>query len=62
MKDYCFGCKYREDCELADVINFCEDCIDYPHCDMCYVECKGGYAVECNNGFEPKNEYGDYDE
>lgn len=59
MCDYCLNCEHREDCELADNINFCEDCKDYPHCDICYGYCEGGYAVECNNGFEPKNDYGD---
>lgn len=24
-------------------------------------ECKAGYDVECNNGFEPKNDYADED-
>lgn len=59
MKDYCLNCEYRDDCELADAVNFCENCRGYPHCGICYVDCKGGYAVECNNGFESKNDYGD---
>lgn len=41
---------------------FCEDCKDYYTCDI-LSECKAGYSVECNNGFEPKNDYADdYDD
>lgn len=57
MKDYCWDCKYRKNCDLADNINFCVDCKDYYTCDICYSDCKAGYAVECNNGFEPKEPY-----
>lgn len=61
MKDYCFGCEYLEHCETAGA-NFCANCKDYSECDICYEYCRGGYAVECNNGFEPKDEYGDDEE
>lgn len=25
MRDYCYDCKFRKMCELADEIDFCED-------------------------------------
>lgn len=57
--DYCSNCEYREDCELVDNINFCEDCKDYYSCGLCYIDCKAGHPIECNNGFELENDYGD---
>lgn len=53
-KDYCLNCEYRETCELADNINFCEECKD---CDTCTIKscCEAGHDIECNNGFEPES-------
>ena len=56
MKNYCSDCEYRETCEIADITNFCEDCKDYYTCDI-QAECGAGHSVECNNGFEDRNEY-----
>ena len=61
--NYCSLCEYADSCELSDGINFCEDCKD---CDTCTIKfdcCKEGHYIECNNGFEDKNDYcsEDYD-
>ena len=53
--DYCKKCKVKK-CELRGNVNFCEDCKDYPDCDI-LTTCKGGHYVECNNGFEPCVDY-----
>lgn len=52
----CWGCEYIDNCELAEQINFCEDCKDYPNCGICNGYCQAGHEIECNNGFEPKSE------
>lgn len=52
---HCDYCPYAKDCELAHEINFCEDCKDYDTCTI-LSSCDGGHYVECNNGFEPKDE------
>ena len=52
----CWGCEYIDNCELAEQINFCEDCKDYPNCGICDSYCQAGHEIECNNGFEPKSE------
>lgn len=57
----CRWCKYRRICELADQVNFCEDCKYYP-CGINGAECKAGYEIECNNTFEPNDDYCDDDE
>lgn len=62
MKDYCFDCSYRDECDLVDQINFCEDCKYYPSCSIRYASCEGGFAVECNNGFESQGDWDDGDE
>lgn len=60
MVNHCEDCEYSNDCDIAYITEFCEDCKDYYTCDI-LSECKAGYSVECNNGFEPKNDYaGDY--
>lgn len=54
----CWGCEFEDDCEFAEQYNFCEDCKDYYTCDMCCdVMCEKGYCIECNNGFEDKDDY-----
>lgn len=59
---YCNTCEYRDTCELVDNINFCEDCKDYGKCCIDDVFCEAGHAIECNNGFEPKDDYCEDDE
>lgn len=54
---YCDNCEYYDECELADGINFCDDCKDGDTCDLRYVFCEAGHDIECNNGFEDKNDY-----
>ena len=51
--NYCDGCEYYEECELAGGVNFCEECRDSGKCTIKDGLCKAGHAVECNNGFEP---------
>lgn len=52
-KNRCYLCEYNEECELAFIVNFCDDCVD---CDICDIKscdgCEMGYDIECNNGFE----------
>lgn len=55
--NYCDSCEYTHRCQLPDGINFCEDCKYYPKCTICDVYCLAGHEIECNNGFENKNEY-----
>lgn len=62
MMNYCDNCEYNNECELAGIINFCEDCKD---CDCCSIRteyCKAGHDIECNNGFEKKDCYCDEEE
>ena len=54
---YCDTCGYADDCELAYGICFCEDCKDYHDCTIRYYTCEAGHEIECNNGFEDKNDY-----
>lgn len=60
--NYCESCDYANECDLADVINFCEDCKDYHDCSIRYHTCEAGHYIECNNGFEDKNDYCSEDE
>lgn len=55
--NYCKLCEFYDKCELADVVNFCDDCKDSENCTLKYVFCKAGHDIECNNGFEDKNDY-----
>lgn len=55
--NHCDYCEYADECELADCINFCEDCRDYHTCTICYSYCKAGHEIECNNGFEDEDDY-----
>lgn len=55
--NYCDMCEYAENCEYADGINFCDDCKYSFDCPIKTVFCKAGYAIECNNGWEDKDEY-----
>lgn len=49
----CKTCEYSDECSLANIINFCEDCKDYKNCTILDSEgCKKDYYIECNNGFE----------
>lgn len=62
MANHCEDCEYSKDCDIAYITEFCEDCKDYYTCNI-LSECKAGYSVECNNGFESKNDYADdYDD
>ena len=60
LKNRCYLCEYNETCELAFIVNFCDDCID---CDICDIKsctgCEMGYDIECNNGFESEEDYND---
>lgn len=55
--NHCLCCEFADECELADGINFCEDCKDYSNCTIRGVYCKAGHEIECNNGFEDKSDY-----
>ena len=55
--NYCDSCEFADKCELADGINFCADCAEYANCTICTHQCKAGHDIECNNGFEDKNDY-----
>lgn len=55
--NHCYCCDFADTCEIADLVNFCEDCIDYDDCSICDTECNAGHFIECNNGFEPKEEF-----
>lgn len=61
MDNRCLNCEFSENCELFDAINFCEDCKDYHNCDICYETCEAGHQIECNNGFEVKSEYEEFE-
>ena len=60
-KSHCDGCEYEDKCELAHNVNFCEDCKYYGECGLTssFSECKKGYEIECNNGFEEKSLFED---
>lgn len=51
LANHCSECEL--DCELRDNINFCENCINYIGCGI-IVSCDAGHDIECNNGFEIK--------
>ena len=55
--NYCDACEFYDECEYSDGINFCDDCKDCFNCNLKYVSCKAGHDIECNNGFEDKNDY-----
>lgn len=62
MKDYCYDCEI-ENCELRNEVNFCEDCKDYWNCNIRHYSCcEAGEEIECNNGFEPADEYDEDEE
>lgn len=56
MGDYevsrCDLCDHQHTCELANIINFCDDCRYKDECTIRDVACDAGYDIECNNGFE----------
>lgn len=54
---YCDTCEYYDECVFADGTNFCEDCKYYAECRIRTASCEAGHDIECNNGFEDKNEY-----
>ena len=56
MVNYCIDCEFREECVLENDINFCEDCKHYEKCDIVGMTCIGSKEIECNNGFEIKEE------
>lgn len=53
-ENYCLGCKYANQCEDENQINFCDDCKDCDECTIKTVTCEAGHYIECNNGFESK--------
>lgn len=58
MKDRCYNCEHSDNCKIAYHYNFCEDCRDYWNCNIksWSEDCLKGYEIECNNGFEDKDE------
>lgn len=52
----CSNCEFSEKCKYAYNYDFCEDCKYYGECGLtgAFSECKKGYEIECNNGFEEK--------
>ena len=64
MNIYCDMCKFKDSCELARNIMFCDDCAECDTCDIKCVECEAGHYIECNNGWEEKDIYccEDYEE
>ena len=52
----CLSCEYADECPLEMIINFCEDCKDYDECTIRNFYCKNGFEIECNNGFEDKDD------
>ena len=54
---YCDSCEYYDECEDAGFVLFCDDCKDCNDCNIRYISCKAGHDIECNNGFEPKDDY-----
>lgn len=57
MLNYCSSCELADTCELADQVNFCDDCKDRIGCSIKFDTCDAGHYIECNNGFEDKNDY-----
>ena len=55
--NYCDTCDYADKCELADGINFCDDCKDCHNCTIKFDTCEAGHYIECNNGWEDKEDY-----
>ena len=53
--NYCEVCEFEETCPLANAIRFCKDCADFDGCNILET-CKGGHYIECDNGFEEKEE------
>lgn len=60
--NYCSTCEFADTCEIADITNFCDDCKDCDGCTLKYVTCQAGHDIECNNGFEPNDDYCSEDE
>lgn len=59
----CENCEHSDKCPLAKITNFCEDCVDYEICNIKSSECcEKGHDIECNNGFEDKENYKYYDD
>ena len=57
FENRCTLCEYYDECEDAEMINFCDDCKDALNCPIRFCcQCKAGHDIECNNGFEPKYE------
>jgi hypothetical protein len=48
----CDNCEFRDECELRDITNFCEDCRYYHNCTIHTEYCLNCHEIECNNGFE----------
>lgn len=58
MSNYCDNCEHSATCEIAFETEFCDDCKDRFNCNIRYYNsCAAGHDVECNNGFEPLNDY-----
>lgn len=55
--NYCDCCEYADKCELADGINFCDDCKECHTCTIRFNTCEAGHDIECNNGWEDKEDY-----
>ena len=61
MEDRCLNCEFSEECQYAYNYCFCEDCKYQGECGLTssFSECKKGYEIECNNGFEEKSIFED---
>ena len=53
----CDMCEFYGNCELAGQTMFCDDCKDYHNCSIKFVTCEAGHYIECNNGWEDKEDY-----
>lgn len=62
MEDFCLNCEHSDDCDLADQVNFCDDCQHRDSCDIRFEVCDDDHYIECNNGFEPRDYYDDYED
>jgi hypothetical protein len=59
MTNNCLDCKFIKDCKIYEncngFVDFCDGCKDENDCTI-KVYCEKGYAIQCNNGYEPKEE------
>lgn len=56
-ENYCETCDLADKCELAYGIMFCDNCKDSCDCSIKFATCEAGHFIECNNGWEDKEDY-----